>query len=297
MQSAPDSDMNDPMQQEVCAAVATEIGVALSLRDNNEDAEATFNFTDLGRNGGINFTLAPGLNRFSVTARPGGFSKFCLDQIRRASSEQVSNATAHLALATDYASDPLRISCGGIHVPAPENVGSWFINVADDLRLTLIRRGFDDPDSRETTREVIQRLLIPVVAAFAELIGYERTHSVLHQEDIDVPEIEGEKFVATIFRRERSRLNRSMCIRLHGCHCAVCCFSFTEFYGHFMEGFIEVHHLEPVSTLQQARIYDPATDLIPLCANCHRAIHSKTPPFTPDELISFIASTKKRNTQ
>jgi 5-methylcytosine-specific restriction protein A len=285
--------MNAPMQQEVCAAVATEIGVALSLRDTNDDAETTFYFTDLGRNGGINFTLAPGLNRFSVIARPGGFSKLCLEQIRRATSEQVANATAHLALAADYASDPLRISCGGIHIPAPENVGSWVTNIADDLRITLVRRGFDDPNSGETTREVIGRLLIPVVGAFAELIGYERTHPVLPQADPDIPEIEGEEFVATVIRRERSRLNRSMCIRIHGCRCFVCGFSFSDFYGPFMDGFIEVHHLEPVSSLQQARMYDPATDLIPLCANCHRAIHSSTPPFTPDELISLIASTKE----
>jgi 5-methylcytosine-specific restriction protein A len=297
MRSASDSDMNDPMQQEICAALATEIGMALSLRDNNKDAEATFNFTDLGRDGGINFTIAPGLNRFSVIARPGGFSKICLEQIRRASSEQVANATAHIAIATDYASDSLRIYCSGIHVSSPEDVGSWFKDVADDLQLTLVRRGFDDPNSEETTREVIGRLLIPVVAAFAELIGYERTHSALHSEDPDAQEIEGEKFVATVIRRERSRLNRSMCIRIHGCRCTVCGFSFAEFYGQFMEGFIEVHHLEPVSALQQARIYDPAKDLIPLCANCHRAIHSRTPPVTPDELISLIASTKKVTTQ
>lgn len=285
--------MNDPMPQEVCTAVATEIGVALSLRDTNESAETTYNFTDLGRNGGINFTLIPGLNRFSVIARPGGFSKLCLEQIRRASSEQVANASAHLAIATEYASDPLRVSCGGVHVPEPENVESWFINVTEDLLLTLVRRGFDDPNSKETTSEVIQKLLIPVVGAFAELIGYERTHQVLSPMDPDVPEIEGEEFIATIHRRERSRLNRSMCIRIHGCRCTVCGFSFPEFYGQLMDGFIEVHHLEPVSALKQARIYNPATDLIPICANCHRAIHSSTPPLTPDELILRIASTKK----
>jgi 5-methylcytosine-specific restriction protein A len=285
------------MQQEVCAGVAAEIGVALSLRDINDDAETTFNFTDLGRNGGINFTLTPGLNRFSVIAKTGGFSKLCLEQIRRASPEQVANATAHLVLATDYASEPLRISCGGIDVSAPENVGSWVLNVAEDLRLTLVRRGFDDPHSWETIREVIRKLLIPVVGAFAELIGYERNHPAPSPADQVFPEIEGEEFKTTVNRRERSRLNRSMCIRIHGCRCAVCGFSFSEFYGPFMERFIEVHHLEPVSSLEHSRIYNPATDLIPLCANCHRAIHSITPPLTPDDLISCIKWNKKGKVQ
>ena len=171
---ASDSDINAPIQQEVCATIANEIEVSLSLRDTNDD-DTTFNFTDLGRNGGINFTLAPGLNRYSVIAKPGGFSKLCLEQIREARPEQVANATAHLALATEYASDPLRVSCGGIHVPTPENVESWLVNVDEDLQLTLVRRGFDDPNSGETVRDVIRKLLIPLVCAFSELIGYERT--------------------------------------------------------------------------------------------------------------------------
>jgi 5-methylcytosine-specific restriction protein A len=288
--------MNDPLKQEVCSLVATEIGVALSLRDTNADAESTFYFTDLGRNSGINFTLALGLNRFSVIASPGGFSKVCLDQIRRASPEQIANATAHLALATDYASDPLRISCGGINVSDPGNVGSWCYNAAADFHLNLVRRGFDDPNSEVTAREVIQRLLIPVVSAFAELIGYERRHPDPRLVDAG-PEIEGQISCPTILRRERSRLNRSMCIRIHGCRCAVCGFEFDKFYGSFMKGFIEVHHLEPVSALEQARHYDPATDLIPLCANCHRAVHSVSPPLTPEDLRARIERKEVRRNE
>ncbi len=136
-------------------------------------------------------------------------------------------------------------------------------------------------------------MLIPVIGVFAELIGYERNHALEAPASLFIPEVEGEEFTATILRRERSRLNRSMCIRIHGCRCAVCGFSFPDAYGSFMDGFIEVHHLEPVSALEVAKAYDPATDLIPLCANCHRSVHSSKPPLTPDELRARIEAMKE----
>jgi putative restriction endonuclease len=41
----------------------------------------------------------------------------------------------------------------------------------------------------------------------------------------------------------------------------------------FAEGFIEVHHIVPLSAGEQ--VVDPAKDLIPVCANCHRMLHHK----------------------
>jgi 5-methylcytosine-specific restriction protein A len=281
--------MTDAFLIEACDMVATEIGVALSVRDTNPDAETTFHFEDLGRNAGINFTLSPGLNRFSVIAAPGGFSKHCIEQIRRATTEQISNAEAHLGLAAAYASDSLRILIGGNSVETPNDVYSWSGRLTDDFRMTLVRRGFDDPNSPETVREVISNLMIPVVGTFAELIGYERKQSEIDFNESIAPDTEGEVFKTTVLRRERSQLNRALCIRFHGDLCSVCGFSFGNFYGEMLKSFIEVHHLEPLSELEKPRRYDPRTDLIPLCANCHRAVHIKTPPLSPNELKEIIA--------
>jgi len=281
--------MTDPFLIEACGKVATEIGVELSVRDTNPDAETTFHFEDLGRNAGINFTLSPGLNRFSVIAAPGGFSKNCIEQIRRSTTEQIANAEAHLGIAAAYASDSLKIMLGGNSVETPTDVYSWSSRLADDFRMTLVRRGFDDPNSPETVREVISNLLIPVVGTFAELIGYERARAEVDLNEAAAPDTEGEVFKTTVLRRERSRLNRALCIRIHGDLCAVCGFSFGAFYGEMLKTFIEVHHLEPLSELEKPRRYDPRTDLIPLCANCHRAVHIKTPPLSLNELKGIIA--------
>jgi 5-methylcytosine-specific restriction protein A len=52
-----------------------------------------------------------------------------------------------------------------------------------------------------------------------------------------------------------------------------------------------VHHLEPVASLDVPRVYNPATDLIPLCPNCHRAVHSRAPvPYQPEELKRLYLS-------
>jgi 5-methylcytosine-specific restriction protein A len=33
---------------------------------------------------------------------------------------------------------------------------------------------------------------------------------------------------------------------------------------------------------------NPITDLVPLCANCHRIAHKRTPPYRPDEIRLMI---------
>ncbi|WP_308862163.1 HNH endonuclease [Paenibacillus radicis (ex Xue et al. 2023)] len=60
---------------------------------------------------------------------------------------------------------------------------------------------------------------------------------------------------------------------LHGLNCVVCNFNFEEAYGERGKDFIEVHHVKPLSTLEGEEVrIDPAVDLFPVCANCHKMI-------------------------
>lgn len=86
-------------------------------------------------------------------------------------------------------------------------------------------------------------------------------------------------------RYERSAENRRRAIEIHGYECAVCGFDFSKVYGHRGKGFIEVHHIKPLSTVQEEAEVNPDTDLIPVCANCHRMIHrDSNDVLTVDEL-------------
>lgn len=99
---------------------------------------------------------------------------------------------------------------------------------------------------------------------------------------------EGRQFESISKRYERSRSNRAAAIAIHGKQCAVCGFDFDAIYGTIAGGYIEVHHLVPVSMMTSVRIVDPNSDLVPLCANCHRMAHRRWPPFTPTELAGNL---------
>lgn len=70
--------------------------------------------------------------------------------------------------------------------------------------------------------------------------------------------------------------------------CQICGFDFGAFYGKELEGRIHVHHLKPLSEIGKEYEVDAEKDLIPICANCHLAIHSKKPVYTPDEIKKMI---------
>ena len=58
--------------------------------------------------------------------------------------------------------------------------------------------------------------------------------------------------------------------------CEVCKFSFEEKYGILGKGFIEVHHLKPISEYDENE-FTPIENLKLVCSNCHRMIHKGDP--------------------
>lgn len=89
---------------------------------------------------------------------------------------------------------------------------------------------------------------------------------------------------------ERSPFNRQACLRIHGSTCKTCGFDFEKKYGLLGKGFIHVHHIVPVSKIGPNYLVNPATELVPVCPNCHAMIHKKNPPYTVEELKSIISS-------
>ena len=74
---------------------------------------------------------------------------------------------------------------------------------------------------------------------------------------------------------ERSRALRDQAIAIHGSTCIACGFNFKTVYGEYGEGYIQIHHINPVSEFDQPRKVDPARELVPLCANCHAVVHRR----------------------
>lgn len=105
---------------------------------------------------------------------------------------------------------------------------------------------------------------------------------------------EGAVIHVKVNRYERSRLNRALCLSIHGTRCKVCDVKFEERYGEMGRDFIHVHHIIPVSKIQPGYVINPSRDLIPVCPNCHAMLHTREPPFLVEELRArFLENNNK----
>lgn len=95
---------------------------------------------------------------------------------------------------------------------------------------------------------------------------------------------EGAVTRVAVNRFERNAHARAACIAHHGAVCAVCGFDFAKVYGDIGDGVITVHHLRELSTIGEEYEVDPVKDLLPVCDNCHRMLHTTRPAMKPDAL-------------
>lgn len=91
--------------------------------------------------------------------------------------------------------------------------------------------------------------------------------------------------VAQVKREAQARTGRLAC--------SVCDFDFSVSYGALGAGFIEAHHLVPLSELHSATVSTPK-DLVLLCANCHRMAHRRRPWLNRQSLKGILAVPKGR---
>jgi len=112
------------------------------------------------------------------------------------------------------------------------------------------------------------------------------------KEDIEPTAVEGKSFLAVHMRYERNnsfiRKIKEEAIKSDPfLRCEACEFSFFENFGELGKGFIEAHHLNPLSTSKGERI-TTRKDIALLCSNCHKMIHRGNPVFTLEELKNIM---------
>lgn len=212
------------------------------------------------------FQIKPiGLKSHRVTMFLGSKSGIVLKKIATRTAEQTGFANAILSTIAPTmltSKDPILEITAGTR---------W------EAQVRGIESQYEDEPIKRTTVE----LMVPMIAAMAELIGFK---------DVDSPfDKEGALLKSEIQRRERSSRNRFLALELHGYKCVVCGFDPIKYFGQNLGKIIEVHHVEPLSNLSEPREYNPSTDLITLCPNCHRMIHTKTPPYSPEELKVLLS--------
>jgi 5-methylcytosine-specific restriction protein A len=81
--------------------------------------------------------------------------------------------------------------------------------------------------------------------------------------------------------------------RRYGYRCMICQFDFGENYGELGQGYIECHHLNPLSERPEAEwdelVRTRIEDVAVLCSNCHRMAHRRRPALSLEELTAALA--------
>lgn len=141
----------------------------------------------------------------------------------------------------------------------------------------------------ENYEEAANCLKLTVLMIFSIMIPLitEESENLLEEVSVNYQE-EGQKTSIIVNKYERSRVNRAIALEIHGFVCAACGLRMADLYGPIGEGVIHVHHLEPVSNMETPRVLNPATDLIPLCPNCHTVVHRTSPPLSIPKLREAI---------
>ena len=201
-----------------------------------------------------------------------------LRQIREADDEAQSLARA---LTTSIDASVI------VRLPAGMERQNWTV-VGQDFSMTAERKDIESPFSDDEINKTCKEVVVPLMAALAELIGYDEVLPDLPEDEVS--KLEGNVSLAIVRRRERNPRNRLLAIRLHGHKCKICKTDPCDLYGELGQ-VLEVHHLAPLATLDAPRLYDPASDLIPLCPTCHRVVHTRRPiPWEPYEIIERLTS-------
>ncbi|USD38001.1 HNH endonuclease [Ferrimonas sp. SCSIO 43195] len=249
------------------------------MRGYQDQAEArqglSFWFYNYNRSSGPIFSIRPaGLKRHTVSLKLGPYAAPCV--------EHIQNRATHDDYAFAYAFTEKLKGSFDLKINGLQPEAGW--QVSPDLKISVTRR-VSNQQSTDDILQSINSMMVPLIAAMAELIGYEDEDE--RPEDIH-SDVEGTLTPTLIQKRERSLRNRLLCLSLHGERCGVCGFVTQDIYGKELTSILEVHHIEPIADIEQPRAYDPRTDLIPLCPNCHRAIHRRKPALTPEELKGIM---------
>jgi 5-methylcytosine-specific restriction protein A len=122
--------------------------------------------------------------------------------------------------------------------------------------------------------------------------AYEELADLDFSDDDDEGTPEGGLLRREHFYRERDRKKRQQKIDQHRkanngkLACETCGFDFGEAYGDHGDGYIECHHIIPLS--ESGPTTTRLADLILICSNCHRMIHRRSPWLNPDQLRALL---------
>lgn len=251
-------------------------------------ATAFFHPREAPKTAGFSIVLSQSWKRLAVDFHPGTYAQELISSMENAAVENRSQFSA-MAKAISDEGGSLSFSINDAS-QNPYNPESWLAGWKK-INLSLKTKPLDlGNDAAQDFSEILKwvELFTAIVLSLAPLETMEDELA-----EHTAPSSEGLLKRVMVNRYERDRVNRSICLHFHGTRCKVCGLSFAAEYGKIGEGFIHVHHLVPVSKMQENYKFDPIKDLVPVCPNCHAMLHRREPPYTPEELIELVTLKKR----
>jgi 5-methylcytosine-specific restriction protein A len=191
---------------------------------------------------------------------------------------------------------------GGLQDNSAYSYGRYLEAVSRHLNINLNRstvasdrevRGILDRLSETGLAERYKNNCGTALRAYLRFLGQEQP-DFSYPEEISNPGsyVEGAKKQITVNSYERDRQARNKAIEIHGLNCFVCTMNFESIYGEIGIGFIHVHHLIPLHTIDNTYQVNPEKDLVPVCPNCHAMLHRSNNPPTIKQLKDAIRKQK-----
>lgn len=273
--------MNHLQADRIAAILSSRFGLSLSAGVGSDAVGSYFELfpADVDRSESFKLVVHIGWRHLEASFVPGSFAAVLIQAMGRADKERQSIVKT---FANSLISDGGRIvmTVNGSEV-SPLETATW-PDGWNRLSISVKK------SPTETSSEDIDSAVSWTGRFLGMILALAPTEEVVVSSSGPSGAPEGTSFSVETTRYERSRLNRAACLQLRGTKCLVCGFDFGEIYGALGEGFIHVHHVVPVSDIGPDYVVNPASDLAPICPNCHNMVHRTEPPLTVEQLQNVI---------
>jgi 5-methylcytosine-specific restriction protein A len=261
--------------ERLCQVLTNKLGVRFGFKVVT-DSNFSLYFADLNEEETFFFDLQVEWKNFKITARPGSYSRRLLTAMQRTGAID-SDRFSRIFKIIGKQNLINRLSING-NVQDLSNRGIWNVSWSQFEWHIEPQLGTAVSLSNDARRDVIERTLLSCIGAILSLIPITAASDE-----------EGRLITKTVEEYERNESLREDSLKFYGFVCLACDFDFASKYGAAGEKLIEVHHTERLAD-RGLSMTNPITDLVPLCANCHRIAHKRIPPYRVDEIKDMIKS-------
>ena len=168
----------------------------------------------------------------------------------------------------------------------------YLANFLKDFGFSILQNGVNALEKHieyyENLRNTTMKGLRAILKKYQLILNNQ--NNIVYPDEIESQTLsEGVKKQVIVNAYERNPKARQECIKHYGIKCFICGFDFEKKYGEIGKGFIHVHHVKPLSEINEEYKVNPIQDLRPICPNCHAMIHKKTPAYSIEEIKSLLA--------